>query len=161
MPGTTYYGQTQDTGALIMPLSWKRLPATLGEAICDAKERLGYSNIVLAGWSGGGSLAMWYQALAEAGDGISTTAAGDPYPVAAERMPAANGIMMLAAHVSRHRIFTEWIDPSILDESTPDIRDPELNLYDPANPNQPLLDRVFSDFCSSTGGEESTHHRLG
>ncbi len=99
--------------ALIM----EKVACDLGEAICDAKERLGYSNIMLAGWSGGGSLAMWYQALAEAGDGISTTAAGDPYPVAAERMPAANGIMMLAAHVSRHRIFTEWIDPSILDES--------------------------------------------
>jgi pimeloyl-ACP methyl ester carboxylesterase len=125
--------------ALIM----EKVACDLGEAICDAKERLGYSNIMLAGWSGGGSLAMWYQALAEAGDGISTTAAGDPYPVAAERMPAANGIMMLAAHVSRHRIFTEWIDPSILNESRPDIRDPHLNLYDPSNPNQPPYSTAF------------------
>ena len=125
--------------ALIM----EKVACDLGEAICDAKDRLGYSNIVLAGWSGGGSLAMWYQALAEAGAGISRTAAGDPYNVSADRMPAANGIMMLAAHVSRHRIFTEWIDPSILDESTPDIRDPELNLYDPANPNQPPYSTAF------------------
>lgn len=119
--------------ALIM----EKVACDLGEAICDAKERLGYSRIVLAGWSGGGSLSMWYQALAEAGEGITDTAAGDPYQVAAERLPPADAIMMLAAHVSRHRIFTEWLDPSISDESRPDLRDPQLNLYDPGNPNQP------------------------
>ncbi len=125
--------------ALIM----EKVACDLGEAICDARDRLGYSNIVLAGWSGGGSLAMWYQALAEAGQGISDTAAGDPYTVDASRMPPANAVMMLAAHVSRHRIFTEWIDPSIGDEARPDVRDPNLNLYDPANPNQPPYSAGF------------------
>ena len=46
-------------------LMMEKVACDLGEAICDAKERLGYSNIVLAGWSGGGSLMMWYQALAQ------------------------------------------------------------------------------------------------
>lgn len=118
--------------ALIM----EKVACDLGEAICDARDRLGYTNIVLAGWSGGGSLMMWYQALAEAGQGLSETAAGDAYEVDAIRMPPANAVMMLAAHVSRHRIFTEWLDPSITDESRPDRRDRDLNLYDPANPNQ-------------------------
>ena len=121
----------------------EKVACDLGEAICDARDRLGYANIVLAGWSGGGSLAMWYQALAEAGEGISDTAAGDPYQVDAARMPPANAVMMLAAHVSRHRIFTEWIDPSITDESRPELRDPELNLYDRANPNQPPYSSEF------------------
>ena len=49
--------------ALIM----EKVACDLGEAICDARDRMGYTNIVLAGWSGGGSLMMWYQALAEAG----------------------------------------------------------------------------------------------
>ncbi len=119
--------------ALIM----EKVAADLGEAICDAKDRLGYSRIVLAGWSGGGSLSMWYQALAEAGEGISDTAAGDPYTVDPSRIPPADALLMLASHVSRHRIFTEWLDPSIHDETRPHVRDPELNLYDPANPNQP------------------------
>ena len=127
--------------ALIM----EKVACDLGEAITDAKERLGYAKIVLAGWSGGGSLSMWYQALAEAGVGISDTAAGDPYTVDADRMPPADAIMMLAAHVSRHRIFTEWIDPSIHDENQPDVRDPDLNLYDPANPNQPPYSAEFLD----------------
>ncbi len=119
--------------ALIM----EKVACDLGEAICDARDRLGYTNIVLAGWSGGGSLSMWYQALAEAGEGISDTAAGDSYVVDAARMPAASAVMMLAAHVSRHQIFTEWIDPSISDETRPEVRDVSLNLYDAANPNQP------------------------
>ena len=119
--------------ALIM----EKVAADLGEAIVDARERLGYERIVLAGWSGGGSLMTWYQSLAEAGAGISDTAAGDPYEVDASRMPAGDALLMLASHVSRHRILTEWLDPSIQDESAPLRRDPSLNLYDPANPNQP------------------------
>lgn len=86
---------------------------------------------------------MWYQSLAEAGQGISDTAAGDPYEVAADRLPPANAVMMLAAHVSRHRIFTEWLDPSITDEAKPEVRDRELNLYDSANPNQPPYSADF------------------
>jgi len=125
--------------ALIM----EKVACDLGQAIHDARNRLGYSKIVLAGWSGGGSLSMWYQALAEAGVGISETAAGDSYEVAAEKMPPADAVMMLAAHVSRHQIFTEWIDPSIHDESQPDVRDAALNLYDPLNPNQPPYTAEF------------------
>jgi pimeloyl-ACP methyl ester carboxylesterase len=125
--------------ALIM----EKVACDLGEAIHDAKSRLGYSRIILAGWSGGGSLSMWYQALAEAGHGISDTAGGDSYIVGAARLPAVDGIMMLAAHVSRHQIFTEWIDPSILDEAAPHIRTRELNLYDSKNPNQPAYSADF------------------
>ncbi|MEM8923426.1 MAG: alpha/beta hydrolase [Actinomycetota bacterium] len=119
--------------ALIM----EKVAKDLGEAIVDAKGRLGYEKIVLVGWSGGGSLSMWYQSLAEAGAGLRNTAAGDPYEVAADRMPAADAVIMMAAHVSRHQILTEWLDPSIHDESQPHVRDRELNLYDPTNPNQP------------------------
>lgn len=131
--------------ALIM----EKVACDLGEAISDAKDRLGYKRVVLAGWSGGGSLSMWYQALAESGKGIVDTAAGDPYTVEADRLPQADALLMLAAHVSRHRIFTEWIDPSILDESTPHIRDQSLNLYDPDNSNQapysPEFLQTFAD----------------
>ena len=33
----------------------------LGAGIKDAKERFGYTKVVLGGWSGGGSLALYYQ----------------------------------------------------------------------------------------------------
>ena len=140
--------------ALIM----EKVACDLGEAILDAKERLGYERIVLAGWSGGGSLSMWYQALAEAGEGISDTAAGDPYLVDAARMPAADAVMMLAAHVSRHQIFTEWIDPSIHDETQPLVRDPTLNLYDESNPNQPPYSPEF--LASFRDAQEARNRRI-
>ena len=37
----------------------------LGAAIKDARERLGYRKVVLAGWSGGGSLSMFYRQQAQ------------------------------------------------------------------------------------------------
>ena len=98
----------------------------LGKVISDAKTRLGYSKVVLAGWSGGGSLSLYYQQQAPILD-----------------MPPADGIMLLAAHISRHGTLTEWLDASILDESDPTQRDPELDLYNPDNPNQPPYTAEF------------------
>ena len=37
----------------------------------------------------------------------------------------------------------QWLDASILDESGPARRDPELDLYNPANPNQPPYSAEF------------------
>lgn len=42
-----------------------------------------------------------------------------------------------AAHISRALLLSQWIDPSVLDEDDPEKRDPELDLYDPANANRP------------------------
>lgn len=39
----------------------------LGACIRHLKERLGYKIVLLAGWSGGGSLSCFYQAQAELG----------------------------------------------------------------------------------------------
>lgn len=140
--------------ALIM----EKVAADLGAAVTDAKERLGYSKVVLAGWSGGGSLSMWYQSLAEAGVGIVDTAAGDPYEVAAEALPPADVVMMLAAHISRHGTLTEWMDASILDEAAPFDRDPDLNLYDPANPNQPPYSADFLE--TYRAAQEARNRRI-
>ena len=105
-------------------LIMEKVVEDLGEVIKDAKNRLGYSKVVLAGWSGGGSLSLYYQQQAgQQGEDLD--------------LPPADGIMLLAAHISRHGTLTEWLDASILDESDPSRRDPELDLYNPDNPNQP------------------------
>lgn len=108
--------------ALVM----EKVVEDLSKVIDDAKNRLGYSKVVLAGWSGGGSLSLYYQQQAV---GQQQAAVPDLIP--------ADGIMLLAAHISRHGTLTEWLDASILDESDPTRRDPELDLYNPENPNQP------------------------
>lgn len=108
--------------ALVM----EKVVEDLGEVITDAKGRLGYSKVVLAGWSGGGSLSLFYQQQS-----------------GSLGLIPADGIMLLAAHISRHGTLTEWLDPSILDESDPMLRDPELDLYNPDNPNQPPYTPAF------------------
>ena len=125
--------------ALIM----EKVVADLGQVVTDAKERLGYEQVVLAGWSGGGSLSAYYQAIANSGAGLADTPAGDPYAVTPENLPPVDALMMLAAHISRHETLTEWMDASITDESAPFARDPELNLYDAANPNRPPYSPEF------------------
>ena len=124
--------------ALIM----EKCVADLGAAIRDAKQRFGYEAIVLGGWSGGGSLSLFYQDQAERPT-ITTTPAGDPYDLAARGLVPADGIMLLAAHVSRAVTLTEWMDPSILDEARPFERTAALNIYDPACPQQPPYDPGF------------------
>jgi pimeloyl-ACP methyl ester carboxylesterase len=113
-------------------LLMEKVVEDLGKVISDAKTRLGYSKVVLAGWSGGGSLSLFYQ---------QQTAYQQQAPLL--DMPPADGIMLLAAHISRHGTLTEWLDASILDESDPSKRDPELDLYNPDNPNQPPYTQEF------------------
>lgn len=116
----------------------------MGNCIAHAKRELGYKRVILAGWSGGGSLSLFYQSQAERPT-ITHTPAGDAVNFPDLGFIPADGIMLIAAHISRAGTFTEWVDASITDESQPGQRDPELNLYDPANPNQPPYSQEFLD----------------
>ena len=116
----------------------------LGACIKDLKKRFGYEQVLLGGWSGGGSLSMFYQDQAE-NPTIRETPAGDPADLVAAELVPADGVLLLAAHISRSVTLTEWIDPSIRDEATPFDREPELDLYNPDNKNQPPYDADFLD----------------
>ena len=48
-----------------------------------------------------------------------------------------------AAHLSRARMLSEWIDPSVVDEADPDRRELELDIYNPKCPNQPPYSAEF------------------
>lgn len=109
-------------------LNMEKVTLDLGSAVRHAREVLGYKHVVLLGWSGGGSLSAFYQAQAEQPTVESSPCGGGPNLVHANLLPA-DGLIMMAAHVSRHGTLTEWIDPSILDESDPDQRDPAHDIY--------------------------------
>ncbi len=126
--------------ALIM----EKVLLDLGAYIRYAKEKLGFEKVILAGWSGGGSLSAFYQSQAEK-PSITATPAGDPVDVAGANLIPADAVMFLAAHVSRALTLTEWLDPSIRNELDPEDRDRELDLYDPENPNQPPYTPEFLD----------------
>lgn len=118
--------------ALIM----EKCLADLAACLRHARDMFGYENVTLGGWSGGGSLSLFYQDQAETPT-ITHTPAGDPYDLTTSDLPPVQGIMLLAAHISRAVTLTEWIDPSIMDEGHPFDRATDLNIYAPANPNQP------------------------
>ncbi len=118
------------------PLIMEKALLDLGAYVRHAREAWGYEKVVLAGWSGGGSLALFYQAQAE-NPTITETPAGDPVDVSGAGLIPADAVVFHAAHASRARILSEWIDPSVRDEDDPENRDPELDLYDPRNPNRP------------------------
>lgn len=123
-------------------LLMEKVALDLGACIRDAKERLGYKKVILGGWSGGGALSLFYQAEAQQPT-VKATPTGDPIDLTAAGLIPADGVMLLAAHLSRNLTLTEWIDPSITDESRPFDRDPQWNIYDPANPARPPYDTAY------------------
>jgi len=131
----TIYCNTRYRGndsALIM----ERAVMDFAACIRDARERLGYKKVYLGGWSGGGAQALFYQAEAQ-DPRVTHTPAGDPYDLKAAKFIPADGLLLLAAHLSRNLTLTEWMDPSIKDESRPFERDPRLNLYAENGPKAP------------------------
>lgn len=130
----------KNDAALIM----EKVVQDLGGWIKWAREEQGYGKVVLVGWSGGGSLSLFYQAEAE-DPSITHTPAGDAVDLTAAGLVPADGVIFIAAHLSRAETLTEWLDPSVLDELDPDRRDPELDIYSPDCPNRPPFDSAFVD----------------
>jgi pimeloyl-ACP methyl ester carboxylesterase len=122
------------------PLVMEKVVLDLGAYLRYAKEKWGYEKILLCGWSGGGSLALFYQAQAEKPT-ITQTPAGDAVDL--RNLIPADAMIFQAAHLSRARMLAEWIDPSVSDEDDPDRRDLELDIYNPACPNQPPYAKEF------------------
>ncbi|SLN30830.1 alpha/beta hydrolase family protein [Oceanibacterium hippocampi] len=116
------------------PLIMENAVRDFGAYVRHAKEVWGYEKVVMVGWSGGGSLTTFYQSMA-VNPTVTETPAGDPVDLSG--FVPGDGFVCQAAHLSRATVLKTMIDPSVLDENDPSIRDPELDIYDPRNPNQP------------------------
>ncbi|MBC7504967.1 MAG: alpha/beta hydrolase [Sandarakinorhabdus sp.] len=127
--------------ALIM----EKVAIDLGKWVDYCRTKLGYARVVLGGWSGGGSLALFYQAEATRAT-VQATPAGDAPDLTRAALPQADGVMLLAAHVSRAHTLTEWLDPSVIDEADPARRDPAWNLYDRACAQPPYSADFLLEF---------------
>lgn len=112
-----------DTAAI-----FEKVALDLGAYIRHAKEVWGYERVVLVGWSGGGSLALFYQSQAEA-PSVTQTPGGDPVDLTKARLLPADAVIVQAAHSSRAQLLVDVIDPSVTDELNPDARDARFDIY--------------------------------
>lgn len=92
----------------------------------------GYRRVVLVGNSGGGALAAMYQQQAERLT-ITYMPDGLPIDLRPEDFAPADALALNCAHPGRAEQLLTKIDPSVLDERNPDLRDPTLDMYAPSN----------------------------
>ena len=101
----------------------------LGVGVRWLKEVAGVEKVVIVGNSGGASLMGAYQAQA-------MDPHVDPGTAPAEellRFIPADLYISIAAHPGRARVFTDWLDPSVTDESDPLSCDESLSMFNPEN----------------------------
>lgn len=108
-----------------LELTMEQCAQDLGRAVNFLRER-GYEKVVLIGNSGGGSLSCLHQAEAE-NPTVCDFPDGAPFELGA--LEKADGIVLLSAHPGRAEALTDWLDPAIIDEHDPTLRDPALDLF--------------------------------
>jgi alpha-beta hydrolase superfamily lysophospholipase len=107
----------------------ERLLLDVAEGVRVARQR--FERVVLCGNSGGGSLYALYlhQVAAPEGGRFTDTAAGDPFDLNRFELPAADALILLAAHPGEGHFLLHAIDPSVSDERDPLSCDPSLDLF--------------------------------
>lgn len=100
----------------------------IGVGVRWLREVAGVRTVVLLGNSGGGSLMAAYQS--QAVDPWIPASHGLTLPAAATELPTGDLYVSLNAHAGRPEVLTAWLDPSVIDESDPLSRDPDLDLFD-------------------------------
>jgi hypothetical protein len=78
---------------------------------------------------------------------VQATPAGDPVDLS--QLIPGDAMVWHAAHLSRAEVLADFIDPSVLDEANPTLRDPELDLYDPRNENRPPYSKDYLAYFRS------------
>lgn len=107
-------------------------------AVIGQLRREGYERVVLVGNSGGGGLVALYQE--QATHATVTSAPGGAGPdLTQASLPPVDALVTLMAHPGRANLLAEMLDPAIIDEVDPGTRDPDLDMFNPAN--GPAYDR--------------------
>lgn len=101
--------------------------AEIGVGMRWLREVAGVDEIVLLGNSGGGSLMSAYQSQAVEPN-VTPVDGMRPVPYI-EDLPAGDKYVALAAHPGRPEVLTNWMDPSVTDETDPLSVDPDLDPF--------------------------------
>jgi len=115
----------------------------IGGGVRWLKEEAGVENIVLLGNSGGGSLMAAYHS--QAVDPVLEATPGLTVPEAAKELIAGDYYISLCAHSGRPEVLTDWMDPSVIDETDPTSINPALNMFNPDN-GPPYTDAFIKEY---------------
>ena len=101
-------------------------------------KKQGVAKIILWGHSGGGSTTTFYQAVAEAGPSFCQ----GPEKItqcdnSLAGLPKADAMLLMDAHPSNASNALRAINPSVFNEDRPDLVDPALDPFSPANGYNP------------------------
>lgn len=104
----------------------------IGVGVRWLRDVAGVRTVVLLGNSGGGSLMAAYQSQATEPNLVATRGAALPDAVtdAVTDLPAADLYVSYNSHPGRPEVLTNWLDPSVVDETDPLSTDTELDMFD-------------------------------
>jgi len=107
----------------------------LAAGIRFLREEREFERIVMLGNSGGGSLFAYYDAEAHKpkGSRVAAPPSGGPPDLNSFELPAADGFIVLAAHLGQGKVLMGSLDPAVVDEHDPFASDTALDMYDERN----------------------------
>ena len=113
---------------------WETIPIDVKAGVEFLKKQAGITKILLWGFSGGGPTMTFYQNVAENGLMVCQGAkklvqCGKEL----EGLPKADGLILVDAHPGNPANGIRSINPAVLDDSRPDLLDPELDPFNPKN----------------------------
>ena len=113
---------------------WDDLARSVGAAVAYLRGRPDVRKVALLGYSGGGMLMTYYQNVAENGPAVCS-GPEKLYPCsgALAGLTPADGLMLMDSHPGWGFLHLTYLDPSIMDEANPTVRNTALDMFDPAN----------------------------
>lgn len=125
---------------------WETIPIDVKAGVEFLKKQPGIVRIILWGFSGGGPTMTFYQNVAE--NGVSVCQGAKKLQQCGDELtglPKADGLILVDAHPGNPANGIRSINPAVLDDSRPDLLDPELDPFSPKNGFNPKGPSSFSD----------------
>jgi pimeloyl-ACP methyl ester carboxylesterase len=126
---------------------WEKVPFDIKPAVEYLRQLPGINKVVLVGHSGGGQLMPFYQNVAE--NGAAACRGEGRYvdcPDELAGLPPADGVVLLDAHHGYSANTLTSMDPAVRDEVSPNVVDPSLDVFNPANGYDPAGGTYSDDF---------------
>ena len=118
-------------------VEFEKIPLDVKQGVEYLKKQ-GVAKVILLGHSGGGATTALYQAVAEVGPSYCQGPNKlTPCDNSLAGLPPADGMLLMDAHPSNASNALRAINPAIFNEERPDLVDPALDPFNPANGYNP------------------------